>query len=316
VHLVDRPPRPPRRAAALVALLLGLIGSPVFAQTSPAIDLLHRASSSRARARAAEALGRLRPAGARAALEAALDDRSSSVRVASAQALEALGDPAATAALDRHTLDRDARARQAVLHARMALQRQPRIATASDWITTPRAPAPAPTSAPAPAPATAAAPATIDWRRVRVLITLGSLVNRASTDATHVAQLREALRVAVGQDERYAIHPGSLPSSVASRLRHGELRAYSLEGTLGSLRSGEAGGPNVSVRAEVSLVLVAEPSHSIAATLSGTATAQEARLAIPNQPDPMPRLRQRAIEGAARGAMRSLQTQLLAQRDR
>ncbi len=308
MHPVDRPPRPPRRAAALVALLLGLIGSPVLAQPSPAIDLLRRASSSRARARAAEALGRLRPAGARAALEAALDDHSSSVRVASAQALEALGDPAATAALDRHALDRDARARQAVFHARMTLQRQPRIATASDWNTTPYAPAPA-------APV-AAAPTAIDWRRVRVLITLGSLVNQASSDATHVAQLREALRAAVGQDERFAIHPGSLPSSVASRLRHGDLRAYSLEGTLGSLRPGEAGGTNASVRAEVSLVLVAEPSHSIAATLSGTATAQEARLAIPNQPDPMPRLRQRAIEGAAHGAMRSLQTQLLAQRDR
>lgn len=310
MHPVDRPLRPPRRAAALVALLLGLIASPVLAQPSPAIDLLRRASSSRARARAAEALGRLRPAGARAALEAALDDRSSSVRVASAQALEALGDPAAAAALDQHTHDRDARARQAVLHARAALQRQPRVATASDWVTTPYAPASAP------APAAPATPATIDWRRVRVLITLGSLVNQASSDATHVAQLREALRAAVGQDARFAIHPGSLPSSVASRLRHGELRSYSLEGTLGSLRPGEAGGTNASVRAEVSLVLVAEPSHSIAATLSGTATAQEARLAIPNQPDPMPRLRQRAIEGAAHGAMRSLQTQLLAQRER
>lgn len=311
MHLVDRPPRPPRRAAALAALLLGLIASPVFAQPSPAIDLLRRASSSRARARAAEALGRLRPEGARAALEAALDDRSSSVRVASAQALEALGDPAAAAALDRHAADRDARARQAVFHARSALQRQPRVATASDWITTPYAPAPA-----APATPAAAAPATIDWRRVRVLITLGSLANNASTDAAHLAQLREALRAAVGQDERFAIHPGTLPSSATSRLRQGELRAYSLEGTLGSLRPGEAGGPNASVRAEVSLVLVAEPSHSIAATLSGTATAQETRLAIPNQPDPMPRLRLRAIEGAAHGAMRSLQSQLLARRER
>ena len=310
MHPVDRPPRPPRRAAALVALLLGLIGSPVFAQPSPAIDLLRRASSSRARARAAEALGRLRPAGARAALEAALDDRSSSVRVASAQALEALGDPAATAALDRHAGDRDARARQAVLHARSTLQRQPRVATASDWITAPFPSSSAPTT---PAPVT---PAAIDWRRVRVLITLGSLVNHASNDAAHLAQLREALHASVGQDERFAIHPGTLPSSAASRLRHGELRVYSLEGTLGSLRPGEAGGPSASVRAEVSLVLVAEPSHSIAATLSGTATAQEARLALPNQPDPMPRLRLRAIEGAARGAMRSLQTQLLAQRER
>ena len=309
MHPVDRSPRLPRRAAALVALLLALIGSSAFAQTSPAIDLLRRASSSRDRARAAQSLGRLRPEGARVALEAALDDRSSTVRVASAQALEALGDPAAMPALERHARDRDSRTRAAVTRARAALQRRPRVATASDWITTPFAAAAAPQlSSP-----TLAMAAPIDWRRVRVLFTLGALVNHSS-DPTHAAALREALRATVAEDDRYAIHPGALPSSAASRLRHGDLQTYSLEGTLSALRPGEASGSNLSVRAEVSLVLLAEPSHSIAATISGSATAQETRLAIPNQPDPMPRLRLRAIEGAARGAMRSLQAQLLPRR--
>jgi len=316
VHPVDRSPRLPRRAAALAALLLALIGSSAFAQTSPAIDLLRRASSSRDRARAAESLGRLRPEGARLALEAALDDRSSTVRVASAQALEALGDPAAMAALDRHARDRDSRTRAAVTRARAALQRRPRIATASDWITTPFALSPtlSPTLSPQLSSPSLVMSAPIDWRRVRVLFTLGALVNNSSADPTHAAALREALRATVAEDQRYAIHPGALPSTASSRLRHGDLQTYSLEGTLSALRPGEASGSNLSVRAEVSLVLLAEPSHSIAATISGSATAQEVRLAIPNQPDPMPRLRLRAIEGAARGAMRSLQAQLLPRR--
>jgi len=312
VHPVDRSPRLPRRAAALAALLLALIGSSAFAQTSPAIELLRRASSSRDRARAAESLGRLRPEGARLALEAALDDRSSTVRVASAQALEALGDPAAMPALERHARDRDSRTRAAVTRARAALQRRPRVATASDWITTPFATAP--TLSPTLSSSSLAMSAPIDWRRVRVLFTLGALVNHSSADPTHAAALREALRATVAEDQRYAIHPGALPSSASSRLRHGDLQTYSLEGTLSALRPGEASGSNLSVRAEVSLVLLAEPSHSIAATITGSATAQEVRLAIPNQPDPMPRLRLRAIEGAARGAMRSLQAQLLPRR--
>lgn len=313
MHPVDRSPRLPRRVAALVALLLALIGSSAFAQTSPAIDLLRRASSSRDRARAAESLGRLRPEGARLALEAALDDRSSTVRVASAQALEALGDPAAMPALERHARDRDSRTRAAVTRARAALQRRPRVATASDWITTPFATAAAQQLSSTLSPPAPALSAPIDWQRVRVLFTLGALVNHSS-DPTHAAALREALRATVAEDPRYAMHPGALPSSAASRLRHGDLQAYSLEGTLSALRPGDANGSMQSVRAEVSLVLLAEPSHSIAATITGSATAQEARLAIANQPDPMPRLRLRAIEGAARGAMRSLQAQLLPRR--
>jgi len=310
LHPVDRSPRLPRRAAALAALLLSLIGSPAFAQTSPAIELLRRAHSSRDRARAAESLGRLRPEGARLALEAALDDRSSAVRVACAQALEALGDPGAIPALDRHARDRDSRTRSAVTRARAALQRRPRVATASDWITAPFPSTVSQQPSPPSVSPTSAPNAPIDWRRVRVLFTFGALVHHSS-DPTHAAALREALRATVAEDPRYAMHPGTLPSSAASRLRHGDLRTYSLEGTLSALRPGDASGSNLSVRAEVSLVLLAEPSHSIAATITGAATAQEARLAIPNQPDPMPRLRLRAIEGAARGAMRSLQAQLL-----
>jgi len=309
VHPVDRPLRV-LRLAALVAAALALHPPPALAQTSAPIELLRRSSRSRSRARAAQALGRLRPVGARAALEGALDDRAPAVRIAAAQALEALGELAALPALDRHALDPHRRAREAVVRARQGLLRRPTTVLAGGWTS---APASAAASATAPAPAPAAAAPAVDWRRVRVLITLGTFANNVTRDPNHVAHLREALRLAVSQDERYAIHPGALPAAAASRVRRGTLRTYSLEGSLTTLREAQT-GVSLSVRAEVSLVLLLEPSHSIAATLAGSATAQEARPVLPNLPDPMPLLRRRAIEGAAHGALRSLQTELLASR--
>lgn len=304
MHPVDRSPFP----AALVGVALALVTPAVAAQTSPAIDLLRSAPSVHARARAAASLGRLRPADARPALEAALEDRAPSVCVAAARALESLGDTAATSALNRHAFDRDRHTRDAVMHALQALVRRMSATSAASWTPPPAAVAGAPLPSVGALPV--ATPAAVNWRRVQVLITLGAINNTVSTDPAHVAHLREALRQAVSEDDRYAIHPGALPAEMTSRLRHGHLQSYSVEGTLSTLREVTA-GPTVSARAEVSLILVSEPSHSIAATLSGAATAQEGRSTLPNAPDPMPRLRIRAIEGAAHGAMRSLETQLL-----
>jgi hypothetical protein len=309
VHPVDRPLRV-LRLAALLAAALALHPPATFAQTSAPIELLRRSSSARSRARAAEALGRLRPVGARAALEGALDDRAPAVRIAAAQALEALGELAALPALDRHALDPHPRAREAVVRARQGLLRRPTMVLASGWTS---APSSSTSSSSATASASPVAAQAVDWRRVRVLITLGTLANNVTRDPNHVAHLREALRLAVSQDERYAIHPGALPAAAASRVRRGDLRTYSLEGSLTTLREAQT-GVSLSVRAEVSLVLLLEPSHSIAATLAGSATAQDARPVLPNLPDPMPLLRRRAIEGAAHGALRSLETELLASR--
>lgn len=297
----------PRPRVGAVALSLSLMASGVWAQSSPAIELLRRAPNAGARARAAEALGRLRPMGARAALEGALDDRTASVRTAAAQALEVLGDPSATAALNHHALDHDAATRDAVMHALHSLMaRMPAHASAA-W-----APRGAANPAAVPAiPAVAAPTAAIDWRRVRVLITVGPLANHASLDASHVAHLRQSLQAAVAEDARYAIHPGTpLPPAAQARLRLGTLRRYSIEGGLTTLR--ESG--NVAVRAEVSLMLLSEPSHALAATLAGSGTAQEAPPAIADLPDPLPRLRLRAIEAAAHGALRELESQLLNRR--
>ncbi len=299
----------PLRALALsLSLSLSLLAPGALAQSSPAIDLLHRSPDAGARARAAEALGRLRPMGARAALEAALGDRAASVRAASAQALEALGEPAAIAALNHHALDHDAAARDAVMHALHTLMARMPTHTAGAWSSQS---APNPAAVPTIQPVATPTPRRINWSRVRVLISLGPIANHATLDAGHVLQLREALQAAMVEDERYALHPGTtLPSSVTARLRSGSLRRYSLEGGLTTLR--ESG--NIAVRAEVSLILLSEPAHAIAATLAGSGTVQEAPPVIPDLPDPLPRLRLRAIEAAAHGALRELQSQLLNRR--
>ncbi len=289
-------------------MALALVTPAVTAQTSPAIDLLRSAPSAHDRARAAESLGRRRPAGARPALEAALADRAPSVCVAAARALESLGDTAATSALNRHVLDPDRHTRDAVMHALRALVRRMSATGAASWTSRPAAVAGAPLPAVGALPVVT--PAAVNWRRVQVLITLGSINNTVSTDPTHVAHLREALRHAVSEDDRYAMHPGALPPEMTSRLQHRRARSFSVEGTLSTLREVTA-GPTLSARAEVSLILVSEPSHSIEATLSGAATAREGRSTLPNARDPMPRLRIMAIEGAAHGAMRSLETHLL-----
>ncbi len=300
---------PLRTLALCLSLSLSFVTSGAFAQSSPAIDLLRRSHDARARARAAEALGRLRPMGARAALEAALGDRAAPVRAASARALEALGDPAATTALNRHALDRDPGAREAVMHALHTLMARMPTHTASTWSPQSAAnPAATPSTPPVAVPAPARR---INWPRVHVLISLGNIANHATLDASHVLHLREALQSAMVEDERYALHPGTtLPPSVTARLRSGSLRRYSLEGGLTTLR--ESG--NIAVRAEVSLILLSEPAHAIAATLAGSGTVQETPPVIPNLPDPLPRLRLRAIEAAAHGALRELQGQLLNRR--
>src|SRR5687767_1250703 len=74
---------------------------------SPVIQLLLSSRDVRTRVQAAATLGRLRPPGAREALESALSDENAAVRAAAVEALLTLGDAAALAALRRHVGDRD-----------------------------------------------------------------------------------------------------------------------------------------------------------------------------------------------------------------
>src|SRR4029079_2465031 len=71
-------------------MAVALIAVPPIAQsqsTSPVIQLLLNSNDVRTRIQAARTLGRLRPPGAREALEAALNDANAAVRLASVESL-------------------------------------------------------------------------------------------------------------------------------------------------------------------------------------------------------------------------------------
>lgn len=287
--------------AAPLALVVALVGASHLAWSqpspragvSPAVLLLRTGRSSRDRIRAAETLGATRPPGARDALERALRDRAAPVRQAAVEALRQLGDTAALPALRAVARDPNPGVREDVARVVRALESMPSA----------RGSTPIPTVA-APAP-----PPPVQWGRVRHLLTVGSLSNQARGHATDLQTMRATIAATIASSRTVAVHPGSLPADVASRVARGQISRFSIEGGLRAIRPGA--DPNtVSIRAEVSYALIEEPGHNIVGSLDGAATVSEPVLRSPNAPDPVPRLIQRAIEAATQGALQSLEREL------
>lgn len=335
-----------RRSAASLLLVsaLSILAAPSFAENrgTAAIQALSSARWPRQRVSAAVTIARLRPPGGREALESALDDTSPGVRRAAADSLMRLADPQCLPALERHLGDPSPQARGTIRLAYRRISGRTELPTASA-APPPRAPTPPPVVAPPPpvvppppastlsarvapapvlappAPAPVVAPVVapvpvaparpVDWARVRFVIGVGAINNRATSAAMDADYTRECLRRAIQGDAEFALHPGgALPAAANARIRTGALRSYSLEGALQSLQRQQAAG-QVSVRAELALIILSEPAHSILGTLSTAATAQEPALTAPNAPDPTPRLTRSAIEVATRGAVERFRSQ-------
>jgi len=287
--------------AAPFALVVALVGGSHLAWAqpsprpgvSPAVLLLRTGRSSRDRIRAAETLGATRPPGARDALERALRDRAAPVRQAAVEALRQLGDTAALPALRAVARDPNAGVRDDVARVVRALESMP---SARGTTPTPVATAPPP-------------PPPVQWGRVRHLLSVGNLSNQARSHATDLQTMRATIAATIASSRSVAVHPGSLPADVASRVARGQISRFSIEGGLRAIRPGA--DPNmVSIRAEVSYALIEEPGHNIVGSLDGAATVSEPVLRSPNAPDPVPRLIQRAIEAATQGALQSLEREL------
>ena len=340
-------------ASLLLVSALSLLPAPSFAENrgAAAIQSLSSARWPRQRVSAAVTIARLRPPGGREALESALDDASPGVRRAAADSLMRIADPQCLPALERHLGDPSPQARGTIRLAYRRISGRTELPTASATppprVTTPApvlappppivpppptstlsartapppvapppvAPPPAPVVVPVVAAALPVAPARpVDWGRVRFVIGVGTIHNRATSVANDVDYTRECLRRAIQGDAEFALHPGgALPAAANARIRTGALRSYSLEGALQSLQRQQAAG-QVSVRAELALIILNEPAHSIIGTLSTAATAQEPALTAPNAPDPTPRLTRSAIEVATRGAVERFRTQFVTTR--
>jgi hypothetical protein len=265
----------------LVALGLAIQAGDGRAQRAPGVSLVVRllqtSTDARERTSAALALGTQRVPEARTALEGALGDSSPAVRAAAAASLGTLGDPASAAALRARANDLDPDVRAAIQRALERLL---------------------PTPAPAP-------PA--DLSTARFVVTAGPFANRATAEPEHLDTLRTAVDRTLRSQDGVAVTTGPLPPAAVQRLRRGRLRAFSIQGGVTELQVQRL--PDVtSVRAQVSLVLVAEPVHAILGMVSGTATVRQPSAG--QRPDAERRLQRLAIESAVEGALRDFESQL------
>lgn len=305
--------------ALFAALALVLQHPAAWSQsmTSP-ISALRASAAPRARVRAVQEIARTHPDGGREALESALRDRAPTVRRAAAISLGGFGDRAAIAALNDVLDDRDRSVRaaaQASVRALSSLPAQPASGRPASAYGTNSYGAgafgsvvPTGRAQPAPAAAVATPPAPVDWRRVRLVVSVNAVQNRASSNAADTETMRQSLRRAVETSPDLALHAGALPTVAQARLRTRALRWCALEGSLASLqRTQDASG--VHVRAELSLAILQEPAHNIIGTVSTTASATEQ--VFPGGTDPTARLSRAAIEVAARGAVQRLQEQFV-----
>lgn len=312
------PPIGPRREApatrrslsALLALVLGLscafgVLAPAHGQLSDrsaVVRVLQESRDFRARTRAALALGGSADPTMAAPLATALRDESPAVRAAAAEGLARIGGPTQLGALRTLTRDPERQVRDAAARAVTAIE-----ARVHAPAPTPRPATPPPTSAsPLPTPAVpAAAPAVlppVHWAATRYVVVLGTMANRSGY--AH-APLQNVLRSEVVRSlagvRGVGILSGAPSSTEAQEITRRHIRRFRLDGTISTVRPQP--GRDVSVRCEVSLMLLDDPGANIRAALNGAATGTEPARAGTARPQQERALAERALQGAVRTAM-------------
>lgn len=278
-------------------LSIGLLAAPMIARSqsqSPIIQLLLNSQDARTRIQAAVTLGRLHPSGTRQALEAALDDSNIGVRAAAAQSLVNLNDAASLGALRAHANDRDPLVRNGIARAIETLQHNTTAA---------------PTAIGSATASVQISSQSGDFAHARFLVRVGTLANRADGRPNIIDLMRNAILVEVGRSATVAcVVAGELPPEAEQRIHAGRLRAYAIEGSVNSLRRWTV-AQTLSVRAEVSLVLMTHPARAIVGSLSGAATAQD-HTPYYDADGFTRRLEERALTAAIHGALGNLQESL------
>lgn len=262
--------------SALAALLAVGVTAYADARTDYLIRALRTSQMFRVRTQAAISLG-----GAETspevveALTGALGDDHPAVRAAAAAALERHGDPDALPALREAARDREAVVRSAATRAVRALERVARTRPRS----TPTDPRPSRPSG----------------GQAQYYVAVG-------TPGTKVRGIdREALRSARAAIERSAQEIGGVRIAPDGERPGAAQRVISEDGLVGFFIDSSIVAveerPGGALRAQVSVILQSYPDRNIRSMLSGAATVTGGSGAT---------LRQQAIEGAFRGALRSL----------
>ena len=229
-------------------------------------------SDFRVRVQACLSLGRVGGPGARSPLERALRDHQAAVRAAAAASLARLGDAAALPALRRAQTDSASVVRQQIEAAIRALAR-----THGD----------------------------VDWRAIRVAIGVGAMANRSQVRGDELRQrFRELVFAELRAAGSVAVVPDQPPSDLVAQISRRRLNRYFVEGTVSRVTRQFAPNGTVSVRAEISLMILSDPGRDLRMILSGAAAAEQSRDTFNATAERQ--MQDRALEGAVRGAFSRL----------
>lgn len=263
------------------------------------VRVLRESPDFRARVRAALALGSTNDRNVTPALVGALRDASPAVRAAAATGLGQLGDPAALAPLQALSHDGASVVRTEALRAirRIEASRAPSVPSAPPRMFTR-------TSTGDVLPAIAVTPAARDiyWPQVRYVIVMGSMENRSGFHHDGLDQLleREVMRNLVVLRGVAVLRAGQEPPSAEREIQRRRLPKLRLEGSLNRVDR-RAQPREVSVRCEVSLMLLDEPGRNLRSVLNGAATGSQPRR---GQRETQERqLAEQALTGAVHSAM-------------
>lgn len=270
-----------RRPLLVATLLVALVASapaPALADAAQDRERVRQLVSLlgnhdfRVRVQACLSLGRVGGPGARQPLERALRDEQPAVRAAAAVSLARLGDRAALPALRRYQTDPATVVRHQIGLAIRALSRL--------------------------------APDEVDWSGIRLAIGVGTMANRSQVRGDELRQkLREVILGELRAAGTVAITPDTPDARFLQEISRRRVDRYFLEGTVAQLTRQNT-NQAVTVRCEISLMVLSDPGRELRMLLSGAATAEESRDNF--NPANERRMQDRALEGAVRGAFSRL----------
>ncbi len=233
-------------------------------------------------------------------LERALRDSNPAVRAAAATALGKLGDRRAIAALRRATSDSSASVR---MQAQRSIRRLREAQEPSRQRPTPRAHSGTSGRYPSVAVVPEARRGT-PWSRIRYVIVLGDISDRSNTRVgrASVGTLREEMKAALTLHRGVKVFdsPAMIDERDRRQIQRRRLPKLRLEGNVVDIDRRRQRS-EISVRAEVRLVLLSEPGRNLRGMMSGAATGSE-----PPRRDrraQTQRLAKRAVSAAVRSAL-------------
>lgn len=291
------------RTLALLVAALGAIAlaSSTFAQSDHAtvVRVLRDSGDFRARVRAALALGSTGDPAVATHLIAALSDESPAVRAAAATALGRLGNRSAIGPLQRATSDRASVVR---VEAQRAITRIEASAGPVAPTAPPRSLTRTASGAVMPSFAVVPRARDINWGTIRYVVVVGDLQNRSTFRHGSLDQVldREVMRNLIVLRGVGVLREDQLSSDSEQQIRRRRLPKLRLEGSLNRVER-RAQSRQVSVRCEVSLMLLEEPGRSIRSVLNGAATGSSPQRGT--RADQERQLAEQALSGAVRSAM-------------